>query len=216
MPEERSNEMRKISKASHVEPDIFIEVIFITWWTFHGHGLFQVIVEVFVRIEFRTIGGKEDQLNAVLSGGQPLLDDPAVMDPQVIDDKDDLSFCGFDQLPQELDEEVSIEGLSQGHPLHFTPLVNGTDKGAVEALGWLAHDGRLSLGRVAATVVTFRLDGRFIAPPDLRFLGFGLHLRPVVNPNSCSRLAKTATFGGIFGLLGASVEFRIPLVSKYC
>lgn len=173
VPEERSNEISKVSKTGHMEPDIVIQAIFVSWRTLLGHGLFQVVIQVFVRVEFRTVGGKEDEFNFVLPGRQPLLDDLAVVDPEVIDDQDDFALPIFDQLPEELDEDIRVEGFLQGHPLHFPLVVDGTDEGTMEALCGLANNRRLSLRRIAPSIVGFRLDSGLIAPPDFGFLGLG-------------------------------------------
>lgn len=165
VPEEKNNEFSKVSKTRHMEPNILIQAVFVRWWTLLGHGLFHVFIQVFFRFEFRIVRGKEDKFNFVLPGRQPLLDNLAVFDPEVVDDKDDFALPIFDQLPEELDEEVRIKGILQGHPLHFTLVVDGTDQGIVEALCGLSHNRRLFLWQLAP-VVGFRLYSGLIGPSD--------------------------------------------------
>ena len=181
MTEERFDEMLSDTEQEHLHVHGRIEFYFVGMPFLCGHGLLQVVVQVLVRVELGAVGRKEYEFDAMAVLFQPLFDGLTVVHSQIIDDEYDLTLPELNELPEELQKSFRVDRLLQRHPLHFSLVVDGADEARMEAFGRLAHDRSDSFGRKASSKMAFRLDGRFVAPPDLRSFGFRLALHSWVD-----------------------------------
>ena len=81
-------------------------------------SVFEAGVQPFVRVQFRRVTGKVENLDLLAVFGQPLLDRLAVMHAQVIKHLKYLASSLFDKCLQEIDQsiviEVTVDDLSAG------------------------------------------------------------------------------------------------------
>ena len=66
-------------------------------------------------------------LDPVLVFLKPFFHPFCVVDSQVVDDEEDFPFPVLDQLLQEPEESIDVEGLLQSHPLHLSLIVDRAD-----------------------------------------------------------------------------------------
>ena len=88
-------------------------------------GMFQICIQPLVRIQFRTVAWKVEHLDPVLVLLEPRHDGLAVMDLQIVHDKEDLARNILDQTLHELDQTVRIEDAVDHHPVAFALVVDG-------------------------------------------------------------------------------------------
>lgn len=73
--------------------------------------LFERVVQILIRIEFRGVGGQIIDLDFALVVAQPLLDRDGLVSPQVVDDEDHFAGGGFNQALQESDKSLAVIAL---------------------------------------------------------------------------------------------------------
>ena len=98
MSEERTDSVRPDREHEHGDVDLCIEFTFSDRDAVAGNGLFEVIVEVFIRIEFRAVSGQIEHFDAFFVLFEPRFYEFGVMDPEVVYNQDDLAFSVLDEL----------------------------------------------------------------------------------------------------------------------
>ena len=144
------------------------------------HAL-QVTVEVFVRIQLRGVGRKEEYFQIAFDrlALQPALYDFGVVYPQVIQDQKDLAGRRFDQRTQKFLQDLGGHGRLIEHESYSALVGDRRDHVERYTLGRHRLHWCLSLWCIAPTVLGIVFDTRLVTPENLGILcfGTGLNLR---------------------------------------
>ncbi len=73
------------------------------------------MIQVFIRIVFRSIGWQEKHLNFILVLFQPCCNKLAMMDLQVVQDQEHFLLRGTDQTLHEADQPLLVHGVLINH-----------------------------------------------------------------------------------------------------
>lgn len=79
---------------------------------------FQIPVQVFIGVELRRVRGQVEQFDLLGVLGDPLSDAVGVMHAQVVDDQKDLALRIVNQILQEDDEALGIDGAFDEREAH--------------------------------------------------------------------------------------------------
>ena len=162
MSKERTDSARPDREHEQGNADLCIEFTLSGSDAVAGNGLFEVIVEVLIRIEFRAVSGQIEHFDVFFVLFEPPFDEFGVMDPEVVYNEDDLAFSVLDELFEKAYQKIRVEGLFECHPLHLALVVDGTDKATVKPSGRLTHNRCFAPGSKAAAGMRLRFDRRFI------------------------------------------------------
>ena len=137
------------------------------------HAGFEVVVQVFIRIEFRTVGGKIEYLDPIFVLFQPLPDRVTVVHFKIIQDQEDLAVHVLDQPCEELLHDRRVHSLAEQHEPHLTLVGNRGDQTDILPSGTDPHEGCLAPWSIAAAILVAVAQTGFIAPMDLRLFPLG-------------------------------------------
>jgi hypothetical protein len=99
-----------LGDAFHDPHRLLHQVAVVVAGRLQAQGRLEVVVQVLVGVGFRGIGRQVEQFDLVLEGFRPVPDNFGVMNPQVVDDQEDLGRCILKQMRQKLDEALGIDG----------------------------------------------------------------------------------------------------------
>lgn len=141
--------------------------------------VFQVTIEIFIRVMFRAIRRQVENLYLLFMLLQPRLNELAVVDFEIIQNKDYLLVNILDQSGHELDEDSRGHVFSVQHESDLAVIGDCRHHINPAFLGAESNDRRLTLERKSLSIVGGILDTCFVSPVDfsLFFLGFGGNCR---------------------------------------
>ena len=129
---------------------------------------FEVAVKVFVRIEFRAVARKEEDLDGVRVRPEPLLDDLAVMDLQVVDNEEHLAIRIAGQTPKELDHDLGVDRSLEQREAQLAAIGYRAEHAQPFPRSLPADDWSFPLGRVPASCHVVTANACLVAPVDFR------------------------------------------------
>lgn len=172
---------------------------------------FQVIVEVFVRVEFRRILRQKEHFNFALISLQPCPYNRAVMNFKIIQKKKHFALDIVGQPAHEFNQSLAVHVLSVKHESDLTLICYRRDHVDSFPFGRLPKIRRFPLGRVSFFDICASLQAGLIAPMNFCILQFcpgGYHRILFHTPLDHGR--STLFFRPFGGLLrGKSPAFKV-------
>ena len=166
--------MRLLLDRSQVRHDLLPEVVTPSGRFARIHSRLQIAIQEFIGVELRRVAGQEEYFDLVPVLLKPSLDGFTVVDPQVVEDQEDLTPRILDQSLHESNQDVGRQVFSVQHETH-RPLV-ADRRNQVDSLPLaLGEDQnrRPSLWGITSRVVLNGRNARFIAPTNFSALRFG-------------------------------------------
>lgn len=173
MIEKLANELGMTLIAFHTTAQGALQLILRPWSGLPAELRLDGVVEVLVRIEFRAVRRKEEQLDVLATLFNPLTNLPGPMYLKVVHDKKHLATCRSDKSLQELDERGDLQAAAIHHETEHAAIGKRRNHAHGEACSLSSGDGRATLWRVATSAMILATDARLITPHDLCTLSFG-------------------------------------------
>ena len=132
----------------------------------------QRVIQIFVRVVFRSIGRQKKHLNVIFLLLQPSRDKLAMMDLQIIQNQEHFPLRAVDQTLHEADQTLLIHGILIDHKTNL-PLT-ADRRNHIDPLAFRLHrqHGRMALGGKATLYDLAVAYTSFICPVDDRILRF--------------------------------------------
>ena len=130
------------------------------------HRNLQSVIQIFVRVVFRSIGRQKKHLHFVLTFFQPVRNKLAMMNLQIVQNQEHLPFRVADQTLQETEQALLVHGVLINHETDFPVTADCGDH--IDALLFRFHRqyGRMTLGR-KTTLYDFTVaDSGLVCPID--------------------------------------------------
>ena len=137
------------------------------------HRNLQSVIQIFVRVVFRSIGRQKKHLYFVLTFFQPVRNKLTMMNLPIVQNQEHFPFRVADQTLQEADQALLVHGVLINHETNFPLTADRRDH--IDALSFRFHRqfGRRTLGR-KATLYDFTVaDSGLICPIDPGVFCFG-------------------------------------------
>lgn len=135
---------------------------------------FQIPVEVLVGVEFRRVRRQVKQFDLLGVFRSPLADTVGTVHAQVVDDKEHLTLRILNQVLQEHDEALRIDGALEEREAHQALVGDRRDHRCRSmATGRQSKLRRQPRHRVAAHPVRVLANGGLVTPVDLGILSLG-------------------------------------------
>ena len=83
------------------------------------HGKLQSMIQIFVRVVFRSVGRKKKDLYFILTLFQPSRNKLTMMHLQIVQNQEDFPLRAVDQPPQEADQALLVHGVLVDHETDF-------------------------------------------------------------------------------------------------
>lgn len=89
------------------------------------NSVFQVVVQILVRVKVRRVGREIKHLDAFFVLLQPFLNGGTMMNPQIVHDQEYFSSCSFYQTLHKCDQKVAVHGFAIKHESDPSFIGNG-------------------------------------------------------------------------------------------
>ena len=134
------------------------------------HGNLQSVIQIFVRVVFRSIGREKKHLYFLLTLFQPGRDKLAMMNLQIVQNQEHFPLRAADQTSQEADETLLVHGVLVDHEADFPLTIDSRNHIHPLPLRLCWQHGRTALGRKAALHDFTVAYPCFICPIDVGIL----------------------------------------------
>lgn len=134
------------------------------------HRNLQNVIQIFIRVVFRSIGRQKKHLHFILMFFQPGRDKLAMMNLQIVQNQEHFPFRAADQTLQEADQPLLVHGVLINHEADFPLTVEGRDH--IDPLSFRFHwqHRRTALGRKPALYYFTVAYTSLICPIDIGIL----------------------------------------------
>lgn len=130
----------------------------------------QITIQVFIRVQFRRIGRKIEDLYLFFMFFQPLFNIFAMMNMKVIQNQKNFTPGIFDQPEHKGDQKIGVHSTPVHHKSHFALVGNGGDHADMAFLGNQVDNRFFSFWSKTADKVCTCLNTCLNAPMNLSFL----------------------------------------------
>ena len=132
----------------------------------HGVGL-DVLVEIFIGIELRTVAGKVEQFQRMGMLLDPTFDFDGEVHGMTVQNQKHFPIGVPHQSPQKLEHDCGSEPLFEYHECRLAPVGDRGDHVAAEAFARAGDHRRLATQSVARASLMIASQAHFVAPVDL-------------------------------------------------
>ena len=190
--------------APQVAPDIFDQLGLVLCPASADGVALDVLIQKFVRIQFRAVARQEKQSNGLLPFFDPIKNCSGSMYWVPVNDQEYRGFILSDQAAHEIDKHLGVEASFENHKVQVSQIGNRRNHVAAKALARNLDDWSIPFDSPSAAHGVVAAQPHFIAPVNsgtcllgLLLDGWILGLQPVLNLGSvlfvCSanRLLRT-------------------------
>ena len=136
------------------------------------HRPLQSVIQIFVRVVFRSKGRKKKHLNFILTFFQPGRNKLAMMNLQIVQNQEHFPFRAADQTLQEADQPLLIHGVLINHKTDFPLTAKGGDHIDPLSFGFHWQNRRPAFGRKTTLYYFTVAYSSLICPIDIGLLCF--------------------------------------------
>jgi len=174
--------------APQVAPDIFDQLGFVLCSASADGVALDVLIQKFVRIQFRAVARQEKQSDGLLSFFDPIKNSSGSMYRVPVNDQEYRGFILSDQTAHEIDKHLGVETSFESHKVQISQVGDRRNHVAAKALARNLDDWRLPFDSPRAAHGVVAAQPHFITPVNsgacllgLLLDGWILGLQPVLN-----------------------------------
>lgn len=190
--------------APQVTPDIFDQLGLVLCPAPADGVTLDVLIQKFVRIQFRAVPRQKKQANRILSFFDPIKNSSGAMYWVPINNQEYWTFILSDQSAHEINEHFGVEASLENHKIQISKVCNRRNHVAAKTLARNLDDRSIAFDSPSAAHGVIATQSHFITPvnsgtsllgllPDGWILGLQpvLNLRPILLVCSAHRLLRT-------------------------